>query len=103
VPATVQVFGKMVFFSKLPKPEPPSSDVFNFIFREGRLNYPASKVVYKVHGTGESLTLHELEGKSRAFADVLNNKYGIKPNDVVAFLANNSVCISKHLQEKSNY
>jgi 4-coumarate--CoA ligase len=82
----------MVFYSKLPKPEPPSSDVFNFIFHEGRLNYSETKIVYKVHETGESLTLQELEAKSRSFADVLNNKYGIKPNDVVAFLANNSVC-----------
>lgn len=81
----------MVFYSKLPKPAPPSSDVFNFIFHEGRENYPRNRILYRVDGTDETLTLEELEGKSRKFASVLIKRYAIKPNDVVAFLANNKV------------
>ncbi|OCK79543.1 acetyl-CoA synthetase-like protein [Lepidopterella palustris CBS 459.81] len=81
----------MVFYSKLPKPAPPSSDVFNFIFHEGRENYPRDRVLYRVDGTDETLTLEELEEKSRRFASVLVKRYAIKPNDVVAFLANNKI------------
>lgn len=82
----------MVFESKLPKVDPPSTDVFNFIFNTAREKYPKDKILYRVHETQETLTLGELETKSRRLASVLVKKYGIKPNDVVAFLANNSVC-----------
>jgi 4-coumarate--CoA ligase len=81
----------MVFYSKLPKPSPPRSDLFNYILKEGRRQYSADRVLYRVHGTDEILTLGELEEKSRRFASVLHHKFGLKPNDVVAFLANNSV------------
>ncbi|CEL04988.1 hypothetical protein ASPCAL06110 [Aspergillus calidoustus] len=81
----------MVFTSQLPLPSPPSTDVFNFIFNTGRDTYPRDRVLYRVHETGETLTLDELETRSRRFAQVLATKYSIKPNDVVAFLANNSI------------
>ncbi|KAL2856520.1 hypothetical protein BJY01DRAFT_242857 [Aspergillus pseudoustus] len=81
----------MVFTSHLPKISPPSTDVFNFIFNTGRDEYPRDRVLYRVHETGETLTLDELETRSRRFAQVLVTKYGIKPDDVVAFLANNSI------------
>ncbi|KAL3444572.1 hypothetical protein BJX65DRAFT_319931 [Aspergillus insuetus] len=81
----------MVFTSHLPSPSPPSTDVFNFIFNTGRDTYPRDRVLYRVHETGETLTLDELETRSRRFANVLVTKYSIKPNDVVAFLANNSI------------
>ncbi len=81
----------MVFESKLPKVDAPSTDVFNFIFDKARDNYPRDRVLYRVHETGETLTLDELESKSRRLASVLVKKYGIKPDHVVAFLANNSV------------
>jgi 4-coumarate--CoA ligase len=81
----------MVFESKLLKVDPPATDVFNFIFNTARENYPRDRVLYRVHETGETLTLEELESKSRRLATVLVKKYGIQPNNVVAFLANNSV------------
>ncbi|KAF5247563.1 hypothetical protein FANTH_6314 [Fusarium anthophilum] len=81
----------MVFESKFPKVDPPSTDVFNFIFNTAREKYPKDKVLYRVHDTGETLTLEELENKSLCLASVLVKKYGIKPNDVIAFLANNSI------------
>lgn len=84
----------MVFESKLPKVDAPSTDVFNFIFEKGRDNYPRDRVLYRVHETGETLTLDELETQSRRLASVLVKKYGIRPDDVIAFLANNSVCPS---------
>jgi hypothetical protein len=84
---------KMVFESKFPKVDPPSTDVFNFIFNTAREKYPKDKVLYRVHETGETLTLEELENKSLRLASVLVKKYGIKPNHVIAFLANNSVSL----------
>ncbi|KAL1837591.1 hypothetical protein VTJ49DRAFT_3632 [Mycothermus thermophilus] len=81
----------MVFESKLPKVDAPSTDVFSFIFEKGRDNYPRDKVLYRVHETGETLTLDELEAQSRRLASVLVKKYGIRPDDVIAFLANNSI------------
>ncbi|KAF5263630.1 hypothetical protein FOXYS1_5596, partial [Fusarium oxysporum] len=81
----------MVFESKFPKVDPPSTDVFNFIFNTAREKYSKDKVLYRVHNTGETLTLEELENKSLRLASVLVKKYGIKPNNVIAFLANNSI------------
>ncbi|KAJ6441377.1 AMP-binding enzyme domain-containingprotein [Purpureocillium lavendulum] len=81
----------MVFASKLPKIDAPATDVFNFIFNTGRDSYPGDRVLYRVHETGESLTFDALENKSRRLASVLASKYNIKSNDVIAFLANNSI------------
>jgi 4-coumarate--CoA ligase len=87
----------MVFFSRLPKPSSPGTDVFNYIFHAGRDNYPRDKILYRVDENGETLTLEQLEEKSLRFADVLSKKYGIKPNDVISFLADNTVGISLSL------
>lgn len=84
----------MVFQSRLPKIDAPATDVFNFIFNTARERYPRDRVLYRVHETGDTLTLDELETQSRRLASVLVKKYGIKPNNVVAFLANNSVSAS---------
>ncbi|KAL7813737.1 acetyl-CoA synthetase-like protein [Trichoderma gracile] len=81
----------MVFESKFPKPEVPVADVFNFIFNAAREKYSRDKILYRVHETGETLTLDELETRSRRLASVLVKKYDIKPHDVIAFLANNSI------------
>ncbi|KAL4863811.1 hypothetical protein BDV12DRAFT_201745 [Aspergillus spectabilis] len=81
----------MGFSSLLPKIDPPATDVFNFIFNTGRDEYRRDRVLYRVHETGESLTLDQLENQSRRFAQVLVTKYGIKPDDVVAFLAHNAI------------
>ncbi|ENH62925.1 Putative 4-coumarate--CoA ligase 3 [Fusarium oxysporum f. sp. cubense race 1] len=81
----------MVFESKFPKVDPPSTDVFNFIFNTAREKYSKDKVLYRVYNTGDTLTLEELENKSLRLASVLVKKYGIKPNNVIAFLANNSI------------
>lgn len=83
---------KMVFESKLPLPPSPSSDAFSYIFHHGRMQYPASRVLYRVDGTDESLTLRQLEQKSKQLADALRKRYDIVPNDVVAILAKDKVC-----------
>lgn len=81
----------MLFNSRLPCPSPASGDVFNYIFHYGRRAYPWQRIIYRVDGTNETLTLAELEEKSRCFADSLVRTYGIKPNDVVAILARDKV------------
>ncbi|KAL2129013.1 hypothetical protein VTI74DRAFT_8352 [Chaetomium olivicolor] len=53
-----------MFESKLPMPPLPSSDVFNYIFHYGRQAYPWSRVIYRVDGTDEILTLAQLEDQT---------------------------------------
>ncbi|KAL8704745.1 MAG: hypothetical protein Q9225_008067 [Loekoesia sp. 1 TL-2023] len=77
----------MLFESRLPCPSRPSSDVFNYIFHHGRRPYPWHRVVYRVDQTNDTLTLAQLEEKSRRFADSIVRTYDIKPNDVVGILA----------------
>ena len=81
----------MVFTSRFPKPNLPSSDVFNYIFHHGRRNYPWSRVIYNVDQTDEKFTLAELEEKSRCFASVLTMLYNIAPGDVVSIFARDDV------------
>lgn len=80
-----------MFESKLPKPPLPSSDVFNYIFHYGRRAYPWSRVVYRVDGTDEVLTLAQLEDQSLRFARALKKNYGVKPNDVISIVAKDKV------------
>ncbi|KAG8426772.1 hypothetical protein J3459_007820 [Metarhizium acridum] len=68
----------MLFDSTLDVPPLPSSDVFNYVFHYGRRPYPWSRVVYRVDGTDETLTLAQLEEKSRRFARAIKKKYGIQ-------------------------
>lgn len=81
----------MVFESFLEKPPLPASDVFNYVFHYGRRSYPWSRVLYRVDGTDESLTLAQLEEKSRRFARALKKKYRLQPNDVVSIAAKDKV------------
>ncbi|KAI9803147.1 MAG: hypothetical protein M1833_001218 [Piccolia ochrophora] len=81
----------MVFRSKLPQPERPDTDVFNFVFQEGRYDYPRDRILYRVDGTNETLTLDQLEKRSRSFASALVEQFGIKRNDVIAIHAHDSI------------
>ncbi len=81
----------MLFESKLPCPARPSSDVFNYIFHHGRRAYPWQRVIYRVDKTNKTLTLAELEDRSRRFASSIISEYDIKPNDVVAIFAKDEV------------
>lgn len=80
-----------MFESKLPLPPLPSSDVFNYIFHHGRRAYPWSRVVYRVDGTDDTLTLAQLEDQSLRLARALKKRYGIKPNDVISIAAKDKV------------
>jgi acyl-CoA synthetase (AMP-forming)/AMP-acid ligase II len=82
----------MIFNSQLPLPPVPSCDAFNYIFHHARRDYPTDRVLYRVDGSDETLTLGELEQKSRQFADAIRDYYDIEPNDVVAILAKDKVC-----------
>ncbi|THC97367.1 hypothetical protein EYZ11_003140 [Aspergillus tanneri] len=81
----------MIFESKYPLPSVPKTDVFNYIFHRGRRPYPWSRVLYRVDQTGDTLTLAELEEKSRRFADILRSEYDIMPRDVVGILAKDRI------------
>ncbi|KAI9730842.1 MAG: hypothetical protein M1834_005560 [Cirrosporium novae-zelandiae] len=81
----------MLFQSKLEKLPAPSTDVFDYIFHQGRRDYPRDRVLYRVDETGEELTLEELEEKSRKLADVLVDTYGIHPGDVIAIFASDGL------------
>ncbi|EAW22737.1 AMP-binding enzyme domain protein [Aspergillus fischeri NRRL 181] len=81
----------MIFESKLPLPSVPKTDVFNYIFHQGRRPYPWSRVLYRVDQTGETLTLAELEEKSRRLADALRSEYDIMPKDVVGIFAKDRI------------
>lgn len=87
----------MIFESKLPLPSVPKTDVFNYIFHQGRRPYPWSRVLYRVDQTGETLTLAELEEKSRRLADALRSEYEIMPKDVVGIFAKDRVCWEQSL------
>jgi 4-coumarate--CoA ligase len=52
--------------------------------------------MYRVHETQETLTLAQLEEKSRRFASVLFEKFGIGVGDVVTIFALNSVSPKSH-------
>ena len=81
----------MIFESRLPCPARPSSDVFNYIFHHGRRAYPWQRVIYRVDQTNKTLTLAELEDRSRRFASSIVSRYNIKSNDVVAVFAKDQV------------
>jgi 4-coumarate--CoA ligase len=80
-----------MFESRLEAPPLPSCDIFNFVFHVGRRPYPWNRVIYRVDGTDETLTLAQLEEKSRRFARAITKKYGIRPNDVVSIAAKDKV------------
>lgn len=84
----------MIFDSLLPLPSLPQADVFSYIFRHGRRDYPKDRVLYQVDGTEETLTLGQLEQRSLQLARHLKAEYQIQPQDVVAIFSHDLVCPS---------
>jgi acyl-coenzyme A synthetase/AMP-(fatty) acid ligase len=80
----------MKFVSKFAGVARPRRDVFNYIF-EARRPYPSDRILYTEHETGATLTLGQLERKSRQLATALIDTYGVAPGDVIAILASDSV------------
>ncbi|KFY46079.1 hypothetical protein V495_02667 [Pseudogymnoascus sp. VKM F-4514 (FW-929)] len=81
----------MLFQSRLPKLSTPNTDVYHYLFHQGRRSYPRDRVLYRVDGSDETLTLAQLEERSEKLAKVLIASYSIKPGDVVAVLATDSI------------
>lgn len=82
----------MIFQSRLSELEKPHQDVFNYIFSHRR-EYSPDRVLFMTDDDQETLTLRQLEEKSRQFAYGLVTRYGIQPQDTVAILATDSVSI----------
>ncbi|MCJ1439060.1 hypothetical protein MMC27_008451 [Xylographa pallens] len=80
----------VLFHSHLPDVATPSQDVFDYIFSRRR-DYPPDRVLYRADASGETLTVTQLEEKSRRFAHVLVTQYSIIPEDVVAILASDTL------------
>ena len=80
----------MKFISKLAGVAHPRTDVFNYIL-DARRPYPKDRVMYRDDRTNATLTLEELEHKSRQFARVLVDRFNVQPMDVVGILACDSV------------
>lgn len=81
----------MKFISKLAGVARPRTDVFTYLF-DARRPYPADCVLYREDESNATLTLAELERKSRQFATVLVQQFNIQVMDPVAILASDSVC-----------
>ncbi|EGD99277.1 AMP-binding enzyme [Trichophyton tonsurans CBS 112818] len=81
----------MIFDSRLELPPVPNSDVFNYVFHHGRREYPSDRVLYRVDGKEDTLTLGDLERKSKQFAHALRTEYDIRPGDVVSILAKDRI------------
>jgi 4-coumarate--CoA ligase len=81
----------MVFQSSFSVTHRPNTDVFTYIFHQGRRDYPRCRVIYRSADTNEKLSLRALEDKARRLSDVFANIYKIKPGDVIALLAADSV------------
>ncbi|KAJ5106940.1 AMP-binding enzyme domain protein [Penicillium angulare] len=80
-----------MFESQLEQPPIPSSDAFNYIFHRGRRAYPWGKVLYRVDGSDETLTLAQLEEQSRRLAMAFKMNYDIEPNSVISIYAKNRI------------
>jgi 4-coumarate--CoA ligase len=81
----------MLFQSRLPKLATPYTDVFHYLFHQGRRSYPRERILYRVDGSDETLTLAQLEERSEKLASVLIASYSIQPGDVITILATDSV------------
>ena len=82
----------MVFLSKLPGVSRPRIDVFSYLM-SARRPYPRDRVMYRLDGTDELLTLAELERQSRQMAKHLHDHFGIRAGHVVAICAMDSVSL----------
>ena len=81
----------MKFVSKLAGVARPRTDVFSYLF-DARRPYPKDRVMYREDKTNATLTLEELEHRSRQFAGVLVDRFNIQVLDVVGILLTDSVC-----------
>ena len=81
---------KMVFFSKMVEVGRPRVDVLTYLM-SARRPYPKDRIMYRVDGTNETLTLAELERKNRQLAQHLYDNFGIRAGDVVAICAKDTV------------
>ena len=81
----------MKFVSKLAGVARPRTDVFSYLF-DARRPYPKDRVMYREDKTNATLTLEELEHRSRQFAGVLVDRFNIQASDVVGILLTDSVC-----------
>jgi acyl-CoA synthetase (AMP-forming)/AMP-acid ligase II len=81
----------MLFQSRLPELATPDTDVFHYLFHQGRRSYPRERILYRVDGSDETLTLAQLEERSEKLASVLVSSYSIQPGDVITILATDSV------------
>ena len=81
----------MKFISKLAGVSRPRTDVFSYLF-DSRRAYSADRVLYREDESKATLTLGELEHKSRQFATILVQRFNIQVMDPVAVLASDSVC-----------
>jgi len=81
----------MLFQSRLPKLATPDTDVFHYLFHQGRRSYPRERILYRVDGSDKTLTLAQLEERSEKLASVLIASYSIQPGDVITILATDSV------------
>ncbi|KAJ5959213.1 AMP-dependent synthetase/ligase [Penicillium vulpinum] len=81
----------MIFDSVLPLPPLPRADVFSYIFRHGRQDYPKDRVLYRVDGTEKTLTLGQLEQQSLHLARSLKAEYQIQPQCVVAIFSHDLI------------
>ncbi|OBT58561.1 hypothetical protein VE04_02241 [Pseudogymnoascus sp. 24MN13] len=81
----------MLFQSRLPKLAIPNTDVFHYLFHQGRRSYSRERILYRVDGSDETLTLAQLEERSEKLAKVLIASYSIKPGDVITILATDSI------------
>ena len=83
----------MKFVSKLAGIARPRTDVFSYMFNTRR-PYPKDRVMYKEDKTNATLTLEDLEHRSRQFAGVLVDRFNIQVMDVVGILLTDSVCMA---------
>ena len=81
----------MKFVSKLAGVARPRADVFSYIF-DARRPYSKDRIMYREDKTNATLTLEDLEHRSRQFARVLVDRFNIQAMDVVGLLLTDSVC-----------
>ncbi|KAJ1731373.1 hypothetical protein LPJ72_003973 [Coemansia sp. Benny D160-2] len=82
----------MVFKSIIPPVDVPGYDVTTFYIGAAKQNAPSEDTLaYHDIGTGESLTFGRLESMYQQIGSGLVNKLGVKPGNVVAIFASNTI------------
>ncbi|CAG8699253.1 16673_t:CDS:2, partial [Acaulospora morrowiae] len=80
----------MIFKSKLPNIEIPSTGVYQYITSNPN-NVPENKVLFIDGTTDEKITFGEFKSKIKRFAAGLHDKVGFKRGDVLAIVSPNQV------------